>query len=235
MREAAVPLDETLILHLFHVSVLLHELQVSFQEDRCVSSCIAQNIDGVSVAFAADWSDRVLVNDLVVLFHDLAETDRTVSNELMRVHIDVMDRQRARNWRPKQPEYLEVRPVKRLEAVELAMHVHTGRLIRQVVRAVKKLGSSLHRMTATPALMTLPEFGQVKLLDLLLRVCGQVLPLIGAIKLTLELHCSLENCVGVHLAQLFDALSQHFVNLEHQESVLAEQLASEVLVLVVVH
>jgi hypothetical protein len=124
--KAAVPLDETSILHLLYVSMLLHELQVSFQEDRCVPTGISQSIDDVSVALATDWSDGVLMDDLVVLFHDLAETDRTVSNELMGVHIDIMDRQRARNWRPQQPEHLEVRPVQCLEAVELAMHVQIG-------------------------------------------------------------------------------------------------------------
>lgn len=115
------------------------------------------------------------------------------------------------------------------------MKVQIRRLIRQVAWAVEHPGSRLERLGATLTLVCLPEFGQVHLLGDLLRVLSQVLALIAAVELTHKLDRSLEGRVTRHLGQLLYCLRQHFVDLEQQECVLAEQLAGEVLVLVVVH
>ena len=110
--------------------------------------------------------------------------------------------------------------MQRLKAVELTCHVQVRRLIGQTIRAVEIPGDGLDRLGATPALVCLPEFGQVYLLSDLLCVLGEVLPFIGVLELAHELHCSLESRVRRHLCQLLDGLRQHFVDLEQQESIL---------------
>ena len=66
---------------------------------------------------------------LVVLFGDLAKSERPIGHEMMWVKVYVMYGQSARHRRPEQSENLEVCPVQRLKAVELAGHVQIRRFI----------------------------------------------------------------------------------------------------------